>query len=261
MKQNNSLLWRIESEFPEDSWLFGTMHIKDAKAFGLLDTLYQKIDYCEAFATELHLDEIKSGEAGKFSPTPAPPLYELLPSNHYRRLKKILRKALNIDLDQWSVAHPVVVSKLISEAMMASQMPVFLDDQLWRYAKNQGKQLFGLETLEEQLAVFNFIPLEEHLDHLKSLARNFSRSRKKQLRLLELYARGDLRQLHKAALKGAGNKEMMVYRRNEIMVDRIDVLIREHQSAFCAVGAGHLWGEKGILRGLKHKGYRLTPYA
>lgn len=261
MKKNNCLLWRIETDFPQDSWLFGTMHIKDAKAFGLLDTLYKKIDQCQAFATELNLDEIKSEGTDLIQTDPVPPLYDLLPSHYYQKLKKILKKALRLNLDQWAHWHPLVISKIITEAMMSSEMPVFLDDQLWGYAKSAEKKLLGIETLEEQLAVFDGISLDEHLDYLKSLAKNYSRTNKKQTRLLDLYAKGDLRQLHKAALKGAGNKERMVYQRNRIMSLRIDEFIQEYQSLFCAVGAGHLWGERGVLRALKHKGYRLKPYA
>jgi uncharacterized protein YbaP (TraB family) len=261
LKKNNCLLWRIETTFPQDSWLFGTMHIKDAKAFGLLDTLYQKIDHCEAFATELNIDEMKSGGADLIQTPSVPPLYDLLPAHYYHKLKRILKKALRIDLDQWANWHPMIISKIISEAMMASEMPVFLDDQLWSYAKAAEKKLMGIETLEEQLSVFDGISLDEHLDYLRSLAKNYTRTRKKQIRILDLYAKGDLRQLHKAALKGAGNKELMVYRRNRIMAERIDDLIRENGTLFCAIGAGHLWGERGVLRALKHKGYRLRPFS
>lgn len=261
MKKKDCLLWRIESDYSGDSWLFGTMHIKDAKAFGLLDILFQKIDACNAFATELNLDEINNGGTGMFSTPPVPPLFHLLPSKQYQKLKKILKKALGIELDRLAPLHPMIISKFISDAMMASEMPEFLDDRLWKHARSGEKSLHGIETFEEQIAVFHQIPLKEHLDHLKQLSKNYSATRKKLMRLLDFYARGDLRQLHKAALKGTHNKEEMVYQRNTIMINRIDALIQEHETLFAAVGAGHLWGEKGVIRGLKHKGYRLKPYA
>lgn len=237
------------------------MHIKDAKAFGLLDVLFQKIDACNAFATELNLDEINSGGTGMLSTPLVPPLFDLLPSKQYHKLKSIIKKALGIELDRLAPLHPMIISKFISDAMMASEMPEFLDDKLWRYARSREKSLHGIETFEEQLEVFNNIPLKEHLDHLKQLSRNYSATRKKLIRLLDFYERGDLRQLHKAALKGTHNKQVMVYQRNSIMVDRIDALIQEQETLFAAVGAGHLWGEKGVIRGLKHKGYRLKPFA
>ncbi len=261
MKKKDCLLWRIESDYPGDSWLFGTMHIQDAKAFGLLELLFQKIDACNAFAAELNLDEINNGGTGMLSIPPVPPLFDLLPSKHYQKLKKILKKALDINLDRLAHLHPMIVSKIISDTMMASEMPEFLDDRLWGYARSREKSLHGIETFEEQIHVFHQIPLTTHIDHLKQLSKNYSASRKKLMRLLDLYSRGDLRQLHKAALKGTKNKQVMVYQRNSIMVNRIDALIQENETLFAAVGAGHLWGEKGVIRGLKHRGYRLKPFA
>jgi uncharacterized protein YbaP (TraB family) len=238
------------------------MHIKDAKAFGLLDTLYDCINQSKAFATELNLDEMKSGGAGAIKLAPVPPLYQLLPVKRYQKLRQIIKKALNIDLDRWAHAHPMIISNLISEAVLSSEMPVFLDDQLWQYASSKEKKMFGIETLEEQITIMHGLPLQGHVEHLKQISKNYSRFRRNLLRLLDHYEKGDLRSLHKAALKGAGKqKEVMVFERNKIMADRIDQLIQEEETIFCAVGAGHLSGEKGVLRFLKHNGYTLRAYS
>ncbi len=50
----------------------------------------------------------------------------------------------------------------------------------------------------------------------------------------------------------------MLYERNEIMARRF-VEIASERSLFCAVGAGHLAGEKGMLRQLKKQGFKTTP--
>lgn len=262
MKKQNCLLWRIESDLPGPSWLFGTMHIKDAKAFGLLDTLYQKIDQCEAFATELNLDEMRSGGAAPIQLQPVLPLPLLLPVKVYQKLRRILKKALTLDLDRCAHLHPMVVMNIISNAILSNEMPVFLDDQLWQYATSVDKKRFGIETIEEQVNIMQQLPLEDHLENLRKIAKNYSRFRKSLLKLLDYYEKGNLKLLHKSALKGAGSrKEIMVFRRNRIMADRIDELIRQQNTVFCAVGAGHLGGEQGVLRLLKQRGYRLKPIA
>ena len=261
MEKKQSLLWRIESKNNEiPSWLFGTMHIKDAKAFGLTEKLFACIDQSKAFATELNLDEIKNTGGGAFKLAPTPPLFHLLSPKHYRKLKKILKKALNIEIDRFAGMHPMFLNNMISEAIMASEMPVFLDNHLWEYAAQKGKKGFGLETIEEQMQLMFSMPLQDHIDSLVVISKQYTRFRRGLLRMLHLYEKGDLRALHKAALKSAGkHKQAMIYQRNEIMANRMSTLIELEGSVFCAIGAGHLTGEKGVLRMLKQNGFKVKP--
>ena len=58
-KKKQSLLWRIDGDhLPGTSYLFGTMHVKNQKAFKKQDMVYAKMLTCQAFATEFDLDEI-----------------------------------------------------------------------------------------------------------------------------------------------------------------------------------------------------------
>jgi len=53
-------------------------------------------------------------------------------------------------------------------------------------------------------------------------------------------------------------RKMMIDDRNFIMADRIAKMTSQ-QTAFVAVGAGHLGGKKGVLRLLKLKDIKLKP--
>ncbi|MCC6727171.1 MAG: TraB/GumN family protein, partial [Saprospiraceae bacterium] len=46
--------------------------------------------------------------------------------------------------------------------------------------------------------------------------------------------------------------------RNQVMAERIAALIRQ-QPTFVAIGAAHWGGGKGVLRGLKQKGFKISP--
>ena len=50
----------------------------------------------------------------------------------------------------------------------------------------------------------------------------------------------------------------MIYDRNEIMSARISDFAKRN-SIFVAIGAGHLSGQKGVLRQLKKEGFLLKP--
>ena len=79
--------------------------------------------------------------------------------------------------------------------------------------------------------------------------------------MMQRYANGELQALYKAAKKDAkGMRKILIYRRNRLMTKRFLELMHT-QSVFCAVGAGHLPGGKGMLRFLKNAGCRVEYFS
>jgi hypothetical protein len=77
--------------------------------------------------------------------------------------------------------------------------------------------------------------------------------------MMNWYVAGDLQPLYQSAKKDAkGMRKVMIYRRNKLMTQRFEEISKKH-SLFCAVGAGHLAGEKGMLRMLRKKGFVVKP--
>jgi hypothetical protein len=81
-----------------------------------------------------------------------------------------------------------------------------------------------------------------------------------QEKLIDFYVKGDissLDRLMKANLSfNPGMHDDIIISRNQTMAIGLDTLIRK-QSVFCAVGAGHLAGELGMINLLRSKGYKL----
>ena len=77
--------------------------------------------------------------------------------------------------------------------------------------------------------------------------------------MVHWYRNGAVRELYKAAKKDAkGMRKILLFERNVMMVSRFVKIAREN-SLFCAVGAGHLAGKKGMLRLLKKEGFHIHP--
>lgn len=136
-----------------------------------------------------------------------------------------------------------------------------MDVELMAEAQRQGKPLTYFETVEEQVAIFDSIPLEEQV---RELARALENETSAQARsLLVAFQSGDERALARALFdeteiaSSPGFYERVLYRRNERW---LPVIERElaRGGAFIAVGAGHLLGERGILAALRKRGYRIT---
>ncbi len=267
-KKKRTLLWAIEPGaellaaglVPETSYLFGTMHVRDQRAFGYLEQVYGKIEQCNAFATEFNLEEISSGAGlGMMDLPEGQYLEDFFSPKKYEKLKRIFAKTTGIQLDFFRRSKPLLVTNLISEALLSKDMPHSLDESLWRYARDQDKVLLGLETYAEQLAILQKIPLEYQVKSLNDIGKNFKRFRRQLLGMTETYAEANLQKLYQQARKNAGGlRKILLYKRNRVMADRIEEINREY-SLCCAIGAGHLGGKHGVLRQLKKRGYQVRP--
>ncbi|MBK7872686.1 MAG: TraB/GumN family protein [Saprospiraceae bacterium] len=256
-----TLLWQISRDgLSGVSYVFGTMHVRDQRVFQRLDKVYAAIEACEAFAAEFNLDSANNIQGLQaFSMPDNQAIENLLSPKKYQKLRRMLRKSSNIELDYLKYSQPILISNLIEEGILSSNMPFALDQHLWQYAVQHDKMMLGIETLEEQIAILGRIPIQYQLQALLSTIRNISRHRQNLLRMAQWYEKGNIQQLYQTSRRGAhGLRKLLLYDRNERMAGQIEELIRD-QTIFCAIGAAHLAGAKGILRFLKQKGLKVKP--
>ncbi len=250
------MLYRLQTKkMGKPSYLFGTMHLQNDAAFTYKSIVLEKINACDAFATEFKLDEVDEARTTEYMNLPPGVFLEtLLSPKKFNQIDTFLQTNLQIHLMAFNQSKPLIISNLITSSIFQQDMDLALDVYLYQYAKMQGKELLGIETFEEQLEILQKIPLESQVKSLKSLIKNFDKHRKEMKELSELYQQGDTKKLYELAKKGAkGFRKIMLYNRNKIMTERIVPLI--HKKSVCiAIGAGHLEGKKGILKYLKNEG-------
>lgn len=262
MKRNKkqSLLWELQDGSIQPSYLFGTMHVRDYRAFIYQDIITNYIDKCKIFATEFDLRERHDLKSADLSFMPAGlSLNGLVGDRKYQRLKKILKKSFSTDLDQVNKVLPLFTINMITEQILTKSKSVPLDTFLWQYAENIQRSLRGVETFKEQLITLSKIPLEYQIKSLLDIGKNPKKFRKSILELIDQYVRGDIRGLYKKSKKSLGkHRKLLLYDRNKIMAERISLMMQENTS-FVAIGAGHLSGSKGVLRLLKKSGIGVKP--
>lgn len=257
----NSLLWRVTPAGGEpDSFLFGTMHVRDARAFEWLEAAYHCLEKCEVFATEFDFSETDGAALALALQLPeGQSLDTLLGPGTWKNLTHYCRKKLGIPADNMRNLHPMTVALALTNALLADEATLSLDETLYEYARALDKKTTGVETFEDQLATLKNIPFEHHLKSLNWLLKNYSRQKRRLKKMMQWYREGDIRQLFQVAKKDArGMRRLLLYERNASMVKRFSE-IALGKSLFCAVGAGHLAGAKGMLRLLKKQGFNLKP--
>ncbi len=256
-KKKNSLIWQFQkSETDSPNYLIGTMHVSDARAFGLLSDFEEKIRVCEIYAAEMPLDQTDMSDINTHLLLPDnQSLTDVLPKAYFRRLETFLLKRFAISVQNFIPFKPIVVTNFLTEKCFSNDNWTSLDQTLWDFAQNEGKILRGVESQEEQVSIFKKITIEEQIKMLKDTIQHYAKYRRQLHRLAKFYEQADILAIYKAVRKTAhGNRQLLLFNRNFLMTNRIEALTTEG-SVCVAIGAGHLAGKKGVLNLLKKQGF------
>jgi uncharacterized protein len=260
-KKQKTLIWRFYTEESSRmNYLVGTMHVTDNQAFTFETLMKKRLLECNIFATEFNLDDadLTIAQAAMLLPE-GKTLNQILSKKLYTKTAFFLKKQLNESIENYENFKPIIFSKLVTDAVLSNDRMLSLDDMLFQFARENGRILRGVETFEEQISILNTMSLKGQIKSLKDMVGGFSKVRKELLRTAEWYVEGDLKNLYKSA-RGSmkGNRKLMISDRNELMARRIADMSAEN-SVCAAIGAGHFWGEKGVLNGLRKLGFTVVP--
>ena len=130
-----------------------------------------------------------------------------------------------------------------------------------KMAREQSKEVIGLETIEEQMKIFDDMPDSVQAQMLLRYVNEFSQQKKDFTNMVQLYKNKDLDALYRQIMSSpdiAGSEEALLFNRNKNWIPVMEAAMKTG-SLFVAVGAGHLAGEQGLLNLLKEKGYTIEP--
>jgi len=260
-RKRKTLLWQIQHKKSGfTSYLFGTMHVKDRSAFFENQHLFSFIDQADSFYAEFNFKEADPNLTTQFMMMPDDrKVTDELTTKQAQSLERLLLKTTGSTLAQVERFKPMMLVNMVSESLFGQDYNVPLDFYLFNHASAQGKKMGGVESFEEQLQIMKNIPIKEQYKSLISLIKK-QKAFKRQIRKMgRYYLEMDIDKLYKSARKGAkGMRKVLIYNRNRIMADRIGATALE-ENAFFAIGAGHLAGNKGVLRYLKQHGFKVKP--
>lgn len=254
----DALLWRVTSPQGINSFLLGTMHVRDIQAFGEMSLIKEYIGQSDLYYSELEMEPNGMELLSEFQQLPdGQKLTDLMSDHHYQRLRRIILRSFGLDIHPLRHFYPMIVANIIQTSILNNASDVILDFYLYRFAREQDKQMCFLESQAEQLAIFHQIPLEFQVKSLLQLGRQPGKAKKQIRALLDDYSSRNTRQLYQRSKKHLGKlRHVLLYQRNERMANRLIHDLRD-TSGFVGVGAAHLFGYKGILRLMKLGGYKV----
>ncbi|WP_127598029.1 TraB/GumN family protein [Nitratireductor alexandrii] len=273
------LLWKIEKEGAVPSFLFGTMHLTDPRVIDLTsaaDAAFESASTIVIETTEV-VDQAAAMTAMMERPdlmmfTDDKTIFSFMSDEEEKAVRAALERRgippVSIQkMKPWMLASAIALPAC-EMARKATGAP-FLDIKLAERAKEAGKTLGGLETLVGQLDAMASLPMEFHVQGLIETLKLGPRMDDIFETMIELYEQERIDMiwpLFKAVLPAgddgdetgyAAFEEAMITTRNRTMADNA-VAYLDEGSAFIAVGALHLPGEKGLVALLRARGYRMT---
>jgi len=268
----NPFLWRIEGDNP--SYLFGTVHLADESVLTLPDVVVEAVSDADAVYTEVKMDTetlILTDQLSKLSSGQT--LEDILPQDVATRLDSFLKtKGITLSFVSqykiWVVTSTII---LLDEIVNLLNNPT-LDQYIWNIATSSGKYTDGIETIQEQIGIFDSFSIGEQIDMLNSTLdeleyyNNVGKSITDDM--LNAYIEGNLDILQDLMLSGIDKNDEFdmefinksIIDRNFNMTKRITQLIMDNQDTqyFFTIGAAHYYGEDGLISLLKNEGFTIT---
>lgn len=273
IENGNAVLWKIESAGRAPSYLFGTVHLSDARV-AMSKAVRRALATARAVVIE-NSDLSPEASANAYRAAAKSALFDngqtldkLLSKAEFDKL----RRSLNGTPEALRPYRPWIVSLMLTgsecERRRVSNGDLVLDMAVAHHAKSNGIPLTGLETTQEQLEALASIPDNEQAGMLRANLSLVDESENLMETMVQVYlARrvGALWDLQIALAEKAGVsaqdfasfEQTIIVERNRRMRDR-SLPHLEKGGAFVAVGALHLPGRTGLVSLLREAGYTVT---
>lgn len=258
-KEGQGLLWEISGNGLEtSSFLYGTIHIISEDDFVMTEMTKEKIASSEQVVMELDMDDPKTmmGMMTKISMKDGQTLKKLLSEEDYGLVSDFFRDTLGMNLMLFESMKPFMALSVMYPKMLGEKTASY-EMEFMKIAKKSSLEILGLESVEDQLGIFDEIPYEDQAQMLVEFIKGYGSEKGKIEEMVQLYVDQDLKGLYEFSTQSAemeGYQDVMLDNRNENWIPKMENMMNEKVSFF-AVGAAHLWGPKGVINLLKEQGY------
>lgn len=136
-----------------------------------------------------------------------------------------------------------------------------IDHHFDQRARADGKPIGALETVEQQISLFDDTPADEQVNHLRSTLEDLPRTREMMGDVVAAWRAGDAAAIDSIMNEGMeeypGLFERLLVNRNAAWVPQIEEMLRGRDDVLVVVGAAHLVGEQGVVEMLRRRGFRV----
>ncbi len=263
---NNSLLWMVTQEASTDtSFVFGTMHIIQKKHFFFPELLEELISASDMVVLEIgeemnnplkamNLLRLEEGES----------MFDYFNEAQTDSILDWAEAEMGMNEEQFRKSFGQMKPFVIVSAASAGDM---LEDSesyertIMEIQSEEKIKLEGLETLEEQMGIFDGLTDEEQAQMVMEAIKGGDEADQELEKMIRLYTNQNIdsmyAMIHDDSDAIANREAEFLYDRNENWIPKMEEMMKGKR-IFFAVGAAHLGGDKGVLELLRKNGYKVT---
>ena len=266
------LFWKIEKNGEYVGHIFGTLHMNDERIGNLHDKVSKVLDDSKSFAMESfpsdhYWNPYQGGQLIKHDMVlpRGETLDQLVGEQTYARIEEVLT-GLGMKPEFIKTLRPWAAMR--SFAVRAKSSEVILDYALLERAASQKKELYQVESIEEFIVTLQEMPIDAQVALLKFTVASYADMYDIIDDMLDAYLEQDLKSMYEISTrfipKDPENDQWraiylkhVIEIRNIVMEHYMRKPMREKET-FIAVGAVHLYGEKGVLALIEKDGYTVS---
>lgn len=261
-KLEKSLLWKISGNgLAEPSYLFGTLH--SICTIKMEPLLLHAIKGSEQFYLEMNPDdpdiqkEMDMNSDMKNGLT----ISSILNKEDFDILNNYFIENKGRSIYRHNTLKPEFINMMLTSKILECPTKSY-EEEIIKIAKLQGKKIYGVEKMKDQLSLYDKIPYTVQLDGLMTnIKDDLENSRKRAKIMAEMYDEGDIEGLEHF-IRNSDNKtysnyaDIILSDRNKAWIQKIEAAAKTTPTFF-AFGVSHLAGKQGLIALLRQKGYKV----
>lgn len=267
----HALLWEISGKnLKEKSYLYGTIHLIEEDKFFWPDYTLESLDQSNQIAFEIDLDDMFNfgaimGMMTKIMMKDGKTLKDLLDDEEYALVTNHF-KDMGLPMFMLEKMKPMFLTVFAEGGMEPGGMEesgmTSYEMVLYEKAQNKEIEVLGLETMDDQISIFDSIPYESQAEMLVDAIKSSNDGSQQMEELVNMYLSQNINEMVQTVTEEDSEykdfEDLILNNRNHNWIPHIENMMNE-MPTFFAVGAGHLGGPEGVIHLLRLEGYTLTP--
>ena len=262
---NKSLLWKISGKgLTKNSYLFGTMHQICPGDYVWTDKMKASLEKSDKVCFEMNMSDpnlLTQVTAGLLDLS-GKKLKDYFTPDQYLHIKKYMKDSLGMDIALFEQLKPVALESMIGLREGNCADPVSYEETIMKTAVSEHKEILGLEEAKEQLDVLETLPVDSVIKQLVDAVEHPAKDNDAEYQtMITAYKQQDIPALYeliKQSKDMGDGMDAFLDIRNKKWIPRMADKMNK-SAVFFAVGAGHLWGDNGVINLLRKDGYKVEP--
>lgn len=264
-------VWVVDGPNGGRLYLCGTIHILREKDYPLAPGYEAAYMYSNKLVLELPPGAASGPELtsrmsqlGMYSADTS--LQANVSQETWQAVKKWTAKR-GLDMSSMNRYRPWFVALLMTNveyANLGAKPDMGVDSHFEQRAKQDGKPMEGLETVEFQIQLFASLTDQQQRELLEQTLGEVSGVAQEYEKLIQAWRHGNLNalqeMLYREAEKYPDLLNLFLVARNRAWMERLEPMLKKGEKVMVLVGTGHFTSDTGLIELFRTRGYRVRHY-